>query len=221
MMALTGNNFYRQFTWQCVECGKDYHPCSPNQKACSHHCASTHKSRVARERSIADLVPLTINRETALIPLTKGAWALCDLADWPELIRYSWYLHDDGGAARGYSVRTAEGKRHKIKRMHQQILPCEPGFEPDHKNLNRLDNRRSNLRVATRSEQVMNQRLKCNNRSGFRGVAWSKEKNKWLAYITKDGKRRTIGYFDDKRSAAICRAAVAKFVFGEFARESA
>jgi hypothetical protein len=93
------------------------------------------------------------------------------------------------------------------------------GFLVDHKNLNTLDNTRTNLRLATRSQNMFNRnKIKSNTSSRFRGVCFDKRRKKWCAYITVEGKRIWLGTFDNEIDAAMAYDAAAKKYHGEFAR---
>jgi hypothetical protein len=83
----------------------------------------------------------------------------------------------------------------------------------DHKNLNRADDRWSNLREATASQNQANILKKSSNTSGAKGVCWRKDSRKWQAQICINGKRRYLGSFDT-REAAAAYAAAAKEHFG-------
>lgn len=87
----------------------------------------------------------------------------------------------------------------------------------DHKNRNTLDNYLSNLRWATRSENMQNKSKMKNNTSGFIGVSFCKRSNKWVAYYTLNSKRKHIGYYETKELASEAYQAKIKIVFGEFA----
>ena len=93
-----------------------------------------------------------------------------------------------------------------------------PDGEIDHINGVRSDNRICNLRVATRSQNMMNCGKKSNNASGFKGVSWHKLVGKWSAGITVAQKRTHLGVFKDKQEAAAAYAEAAKRLHGEFAR---
>ena len=91
-----------------------------------------------------------------------------------------------------------------------------PENDIDHINVARGDNRFSNLREATRSENLRNRGAQKNNTSGFKGVSWQKSSRKWDARINIHGKVVHLGYFDDPEDAyqAYCQAA--KELHGEF-----
>ena len=68
----------------------------------------------------------------------------------------------------------------------------------DHVNGNTLDNRRENLRICSRSENGWNTKIRKNNKSGYRGVSWKKDKNKWVARVSKNRQHIFIGFFNHK-----------------------
>lgn len=130
------------------------------------------------------------------------AYALVDAADAEFVGQWSWYLGN-----RGYAVR-AEGTR--LVLLHRQLLGLTPGdgYEGDHINRDRLDDRRSNLRVLDHQTNPQNQSRKHGSSSRFRGVSWDKEQRKWSANITVQGKRKRLGRFRDELDAArVARAA--------------
>ena len=103
-------------------------------------------------------------------------------------------------------------------RMHRAILDVPKGKIVDHINHNGLDNRRANLRVATRRQNAWNKRKrrsKCS--SQYKGVMWLKKAGKWQARISCKGRSIVIGYFDDEKAAARAYDARAAELFGEYA----
>jgi len=91
------------------------------------------------------------------------------------------------------------------------------GMSVDHINGNKLDNRKENLRVCTHAENSRNSlRPRSNNKSGLRGVSWSKPLKKWIAQITFEGEKMKIGYFSDKTSAHLAYQEASKKYFGKF-----
>lgn len=100
------------------------------------------------------------------IQLTQGQVALVDDSDYEELGKYKWYAQKRYKTKNFDAVRN--GRFHVIS-MQRQILGLELGDkrQGDHINRNPLDNRRSNLRIATASENMRNRRLSARNASGF------------------------------------------------------
>ena len=89
--------------------------------------------------------------------------------------------------------------------------------EVDHKNLDRLDNRIENLRLATSSQNKMNSSRKSPS-SGFKGVSFRKDTGRYAAYINISGKRKSLGCFDDAAIAASEYDRAASQLFGDYAR---
>lgn len=105
--------------------------------------------------------------------------------------------------------------------MHRLIVSAKCGEEVDHISRDKLDNRSSNLRIVTRSQNGKNLSLKSNNTSGVSGVYWHKQREKWCARITVEGKTIALGLFDDIETARRVRKIAEIKYFGEFAPDSA
>jgi hypothetical protein len=90
----------------------------------------------------------------------------------------------------------------------------------DHINCIKHDNRLSNLRESTRSQNQCNVRMYSNNTSGYKGVCWSKQKNKFIAHIKKNYKTYHIGMFETAHEAHVAYLKAAETFHGEFAYPS-
>lgn len=136
------------------------------------------------------------------IPLSgahgKGLYAIVDDDDFEMLSRHSWCM-DVGG---GYPMT-----RYKTKaiRMHKMVKDAPAGLYVDHINRNKLDNRKSNLRIVTNSQNMLNTGMYLNNTSGYKGVTYSKRDKKWIAQAKLNYKNIVLGRFKDKESAIIAR----------------
>ncbi len=148
------------------------------------------------------------------IKLTKGKFALVNDEDFEYLNRWRWYCH-----SHGYAVRKP---KRVIIYMHRLILNIPKGMFTDHKNLNKLDNRRSNLRIANENQNHMNCGLRSNNKSGYKGVWWFFDKRsnwgKWAVAIKFYKKSIHLGYFKTAKEGALAYNEAAVKYFGEFAR---
>lgn len=135
------------------------------------------------------------------IKLNKDYFALVDNEDFDYLNQWKWHY------LKGYAMRNnyVNGKRQKKILMHRVINNTPEGFETDHINHNRLDNRRKNLRSVTTQQNQRNASLAKNNKSGFIGVHFYKRVNKWIAYIWKDYKKIHLGYFTNLEDAILAR----------------
>lgn len=148
----------------------------------------------------------------AEIALTRGMVALVDDGDLTWLSKWKWYAYRDPRSPSLFYAR----KNTSPSTMHGLILPCPPGFVPDHKNGNGLDNRRENLRLASFSQNAMNKRI-TPGVSGFRGVSFSRHRQKWQAKIRAEGKHYHLGYFSSAVAAAEAYDARAVSLHGAFA----
>jgi hypothetical protein len=94
-----------------------------------------------------------------------------------------------------------------------------PAVEIDHINQDKTDNRLTNLRLATRMQNAQNVRMRCNNKSGVKGVSWDVDRQRWRAQINVEGKRRYLGLFDSVESAGAAYAAAANKHHTHMAKE--
>jgi hypothetical protein len=133
------------------------------------------------------------------IKLTKGECALVDDDDFEKINQWKWSLNDD---IQKYPVRRQkiDGKYKKVW-LHRFIMETPNNMECDHINRNTLDNRKSNLRNCTRSENQRNTLYK-KNKCGFRGVSFKNKINKWQAEIQLDNKQIYLGVFESPELAA-------------------
>lgn len=155
------------------------------------------------------------------IPLTRGYSTVIDAID-SDLADFNWSTLPGGETC--YAKRS--GKRSKGKRpillMHRIILSrilgrdLLPDEYPDHIDLNGLNNRRENLRLATHAQNMWNQRIAKNNASGFKGV--SRYKKGYRAYIQINGKGVCLGSFPTPELAAAAYNEIAIKYRGKFAR---
>jgi len=143
------------------------------------------------------------------LPVNRGFVALVDDEDFDRFchLRFQEY--------RGYAFTTINKKRAPLHRM---ILASPPGMFTDHINGNRMDNRKCNLRIATRTESARNAKVRKDSVSGVRGVRFHAETRRWNAKIQVDKKRFSLGWFDTKEEAHAAYCEAAKKYHGEFAR---
>ena len=103
----------------------------------------------------------------------------------------------------GYIAITVNGSRCKAHRLAWfYVHGAWPANDIDHINQIKSDNRISNLREATRSENFQNRGKYANNKSGYVGVHWSKVSKKWAASIRNMGKSKHLGLFDSPEAAS-------------------
>lgn len=125
----------------------------------------------------------------AKIPLSgkrgAGKFMLVDVEDVPKLAGIRWHLTDNG-----YAVNRTRGTN---IRAHRLIMNTPKGMDTDHRNRDRLDNRKSNLRVCTRSENLQNK--------AAIGVWLDKRRGTWQAEITVNKKKRYLGAYKTREEA--------------------
>ena len=104
----------------------------------------------------------------------------------------------------GYLSICVDGYRSQAHRLAWIIsngdIQC--GLQIDHINRDRSDNRLCNLRLVTHMENGHNQKLRATNTSGYTGVSWCRQHNKWRAEIKVNYKRIHLGYFDIPEEAS-------------------
>ncbi|WP_368859199.1 HNH endonuclease [Cohnella sp. GbtcB17] len=148
------------------------------------------------------------------IQLTQGRVAIVDDEDFKWLSQFSWCYHQSGYAMRGARVNG----RNQTYRMHRQIMDAQAGTEIDHINGNRLDNRKSNLRVTDRQQNSFNTRSRKGSLSNYKGVGWFARDGKWRARIMLDRKEIHLGLFDTEHEAAEAYNREAVRLFGQYAK---
>tara|TARA_R110000868_G_C10653182_1_gene745153 strand:- start:227 stop:718 length:492 start_codon:yes stop_codon:yes gene_type:complete len=148
----------------------------------------------------------------AYIPLTQGKTALIDVEDIDLVGGKNWHFE------KGYAVRNNVANNEHTQYMHRLIANTPKGLFTDHKNGNKLDNQKANLRSATKNQNEHNTTLRSNNTSGFKGVVWNKQKSKWQAQIKINYSLINLGLYTEIEAAAEAYAIGAKKYHGEFAR---
>jgi len=151
------------------------------------------------------------------IKLTRGQYAIVDPEDFERLNQYKWHCSHRGYAKRAVPHAPAKG-RQRLVGMHQELCPVPEGMVVDHINRNPLDNRKANLRPATRRQNTWNRKLTRKTRkTRYTGIHWDKRSRKWEVLVRIDGRNRGFGAYADEVEAAKAYDRVAKQHRGEFA----
>ena len=135
-----------------------------------------------------------------------------------QLGHFKWFLI--GKKNKFYAERSIKTGPHQttIQRLHRVIMNAPKGMIVDHKNGNGLDNRRENLRLATFTQNNYNASKRKNTSSQYKGVYFSKSRQRWRASIRFDGKRISLGTFKAEIDAAKAYDAAAKKYHTVFAK---
>jgi len=123
-------------------------------------------------------------------------------------------------ASNGYLVVRINNVLHYV---HRLVFFMHHGFFPayvDHIDGNPANNRIGNLRQSTNQQNSCNQRIKKANKSGFKNVSWSKEKNKWVVRVQTFGQVVHVGYFENLKDAVDAAIISRNTIHHEFARHS-
>lgn len=147
---------------------------------------------------------------------SKGV-ALVDDADFALLSQYRWYIKHDSRT--NYAFGYVRGRRRdgKLVKMHRVITDAPDGMDVDHVNGDGLDNRRNNLRICTRSQNIGHSHKTAGCSSDFKGVSWDKGAGRWRAQGKIAYKCIYLGYYDSEEDAARAYNDFAREHFGEFA----
>lgn len=152
------------------------------------------------------------------IYLEEEEFSIVSPSDYYQVKNFNWYLGSNGREFYAFrNIKTGPGKTRMVS-MHRQIMDFPKGILVDHKNGDTLDNRRSNLRLATHTQNMHNCRKMKNTSSQYRGVSFIKDRGLWGSQITNEGKRIFLGRFRDEIDAAKAYDCAARKYFGEFAR---
>ena len=143
---------------------------------------------------------ITIKDSYAELILSNGQIALIDLIDVDLIKQHRWRFNN------GYA-RSVIGDRTNHVYLHHFLIKDRNGLEIDHKNGNGLDNRRSNLRLATSGQNKINRK----------SIGVSVVNGKFRAFICVNKKNINLGTFTSFEKALQVREGAANRLHGEYA----
>lgn len=200
---------------KCVVCGSRHrtHKYKKEIYLCSKHIH--HMERHGKILQYNCFMPNEIIKEKSygilLLKDRKGNIrnkTLIDLEDIDRIIKHSWCI-DSGG----YVMTYIKGE---YIRLHRFLLMPEKGVIVDHINRNTLDNRKENLRLSDYTHNLINQKRRKDNTSGYTGVYYNKLTNKWFANIHKYKRLIYLGTYSKKSEAIKARKLAEEKYFGNY-----
>lgn len=154
-----------------------------------------------------------------IIPLTKGYESLIDDEDFEKVSKFKWHIFITRGKHNVYAVFTDHSKSgDKTIRMHRMILNAKKNDQVDHIDGNGLNNQKFNLRICTNSQNQANKSFNKNNSTGFKGVTYRENEDRYIAQITYNRKNYYLGIYKSPISAARAYNRAAKKYFKEFSK---
>lgn len=146
------------------------------------------------------------------IPLTKGKHAIVDADDYDFLMQWKWYFNN------GYAARKPNIQIY----MHRLVARTPTGMDTDHINKNTLDNRKTNLRICTRSQNNGNSKKRGGGKASsiYKGVCFHRAAAKWMAQIGTKDRNIYLGLYDSEEEAAIAYNLGSSQYFGKFSRQN-
>lgn len=191
---------YHKVYWNCLcDCGANI-VCSSinlksgNTKSCG--CLRNEKNHAQKNTKSNQW----IEEKDCVVGITcKGEKFYIDKEDYEKVKNYCWRIDKNSG----YVIANSRNGSNKVIFIHRIIMDPKDEELIDHKNWNKADNRKSNLRIATKSENNINIKRKINNSTGYTGV--TKEPNGYKARISKNGTRYDLGTYESFEEAVKIR----------------
>lgn len=157
--------------------------------------------------------PIEIDEYTYGIPLTRGQIALIDKEDFDKIKNYGWYAHFKKSNNTFYAMTEINTKGVQMSRL---ILNAHNDVQVDHKDHNTLNNRKSNLRLCTPSQNSQNKKMQSNNSIGYKGVYVDKRTGRYRACIRINKKLKHLGYYSTAQEAYKVYKTIAEKIHGDF-----
>lgn len=201
----TPNREYKYILWKCIcDCGKEVFTTTDmlkrgQRKSCG--CLKAEKtglrSRLTNEYDISGDFGIGYTR--------KGEKFYFDLEDYDLIKNWCWWVGKNG-----YLMTNERNNTGKKIYFHKLVTKTDGQQVVDHKNHNKLDNRKRNFAIADSCENLQNQLIKSNNTSGVVGVTYVQSRKKWLAQLKVRKKKILYKYFDTFDEAVLERLKVEK-----------
>lgn len=153
---------------------------------------------------------------TKTVQLTQGKVSIVDNEDYERISQHKWYARKRANG--DYYAERHLPNYGSVQQLATFILGTPLGVIVDHINGDTLDNRRCNIRKATKLQNMHNQRGHRDSSSHYKGVSWEERRNRWLARICVNYRPIFLGYYDTELDAAKAYNEAARKYHGTFAR---
>lgn len=211
------NGHVNKAYWNCrCECGNMTVVCSSNLKNKKNptlSCGCYQKEVIHRQKNTKEIQWICDGNVTKGIT-NRGDEFIIDSEDFQKVKDYCWYIHKSG-----YVVANSRDGTNRAIRLNRLIMDASDDVLVDHADWNKKDNRKSNLRIATKSQNNINIKRKSNNTSGYPGVRLTKN-GKYTASISLNGTRYHLGTFSNFESAVKARHEAEKKYHGKWSGEN-
>ena len=174
-------------------------------------CGCYHKNVASRKSTNKKYNDYETYGKVTKIFTSDGNIILIDTEDYDKIKKYCWSI-----ATNGYVQSRDYDSNNSMVLIHRVIMNAPKNKIIDHKNHNVLDNRKENLRLCNQYNNMANQNLSKANTSGYKGVYWSNEKDKWYVKIGYKNNNIHLGYFDNIEEAFKTRKKAEEEYFGEY-----
>ena len=186
-------------------------------------CKLCQQCRIKSNKPPPDPVVYIVNGiRCRRVAMSRQLYTLVDEADYEGLVQYNWHGRRSSKDHTTYAYAVV--RVHDVIKtisMHRMLLDIHDKGTGrkvvHHKNHDGLDNRTNNITACSQSQNASHKTPIIKSSSGFVGVYWNKNENKWKAGLKVEGRQIHLGYFDDKMEAVRVRDAAALKHRGEFA----
>lgn len=174
-----------------------------------------YKNEAMHKQKNTKTIQWEFNDNVAIGITNKGDKFYIDKEDYDKVKDYCWRVNKSG-----YIVANARNGTNKTIWIHRVLMNIEDiNVLIDHKDWNKANNKKSNLRVATKSENNINIKRKSNNTTGYTGVSLNKRTGNYIARISINGKRIYLGTFSTFKEAVNARHIAEDKIHGEWSGE--
>lgn len=190
---------YKAF-WNCkCDCGNECVVSGSNLKSKTSTSCGCYRQEVNHRQKNTKNIEWIVDGDITTGITNQGERFIIDTEDLDKVKDYCWHI-----SSKKYVIANMKDKSNKTIWLHRLIMDARENEIVDHVDWDKSDNRKSNLRVATKSQNNINIKRKSNNRSGYTGVKMAKS-GKYIAQITANKHRIHLGTFDTLQEAVEAR----------------